>query len=554
MIDIPHFMTKVDENTPPKIVFAMLIAAQRDKLGSLEKQALLEDEKALWESERALLLQKLYGTSSEKKKKSGEKVDVIKPMPQVFDEAAVDDNAIDDELKEESVALDNAVASNSSAHTSNNNTLKDRPKRGRKSFPVEFARENIIHDLADADKICACGCQLSKIGQETSEQLEVIPARLIVLHHVRLKYACKACGEGITTASMPKQPISKVIPTAGLLAHVAVAKFDDHLPLYRQSEIWDRLGVNLPRSTLSSWVLKMGDLLQPMIPLLQNHIIQSGYVNADETTTQVLKEPGRAPTATSYMWVYMTGNIKHTSIVYEYQPTRHGDHAKTFLNGFKGTLQTDGYSGYHAVTGSEGVISAGCWAHARRKFHEVWVVLKKDGAASKALEIIGKLYEVERQMAEQKFTTDHIKTYRQEMSKPILEALHTWLISIKPKVPPKSSLAKAINYTLNQWEPLTRYLDDGQLIIDNNAAERQIRPFTIGRKNWLFMGSVAGAEAASVIYSLIETAKANGLNPEEYLTTLLKNIPTMSPDMLHTLLPWHVKLPAAIELPTCETH
>jgi transposase len=345
------------------------------------------------------------------------------------------------------------------------------------------------------------------------------------------------------------QPIPKGIPTAGLLAHVAVAKFDDHLPLYRQSEIWDRLGVNLPRSTLSSWILKMGDLLKPMIPLLQNHIIQSGYINADETTTQVLREPGRVPTSTSYMWVYMTGNHKHNCIVYEYQPTRHGDHAKTFLNGFKGTLQTDGYSGYHATTGSEHVISAGCWAHARRKFHDVWIVLKKDGAASKALEIIGKCYDVERHMSEQNFTTDHIKTYRQEMSKPILEALHTWLISIKPKVPPKSSLSKAITYTLNQWEPLTRYLEDGQLSIDNNAAERQIRPFTIGRKNWLFMGSVAGAKAASAIYSLIETAKANGLNPEAYLTTLLKNIPTTTPDMHHTLLPWNMVLPVAMELP-----
>ena len=249
----------------------------------------------------------------------------------------------------------------------------------------------------------------------------------------------------------------------------------------------------------------------------------------------------------------MTGSIKHTSIVYEYQPTRHGEHAKTFLNGFKGVLQTDGYSGYHAVTGSDEVISAGCFAHARRKFHDVWVVLKKDGAASKALEIISKLYDVERHMAEQKCTADHIKTYRQEMSKPILDAFHSWLISIRPKVLPKSSLAKAITYTLNQWEPLTHYLENGDIAIDNNIAERQIRPFTIGRKNWLFMGSVEGAKAASVIYSLIETAKANGLNPEEYLTCVLKNIPTTTPDMIHTLLPWNVELPVATDVPAGET-
>lgn len=544
MNDVPHFMTKVDENTPPKVVFAMLIAAQRDKLGSLEKQALLEDE-------NALLKRTLFGRSSEKR--TSKKEHPPAPMQQVFDEASVDGDDLPDKFSEENVALTNAVADTAPAPTVNN-TPCDRPKRGRKPLPAHLPREDVIHDLPDNDKICACGCQLSKIGHETSEQLEVIPAQLKVLRHIRLRYACKACSEGVTTAPLPKQPIPKGIPTAGLLAHVCVAKYDDHLPLYRQSEIWDRLGVNLPRSTLSSWVLQVGNLLAPMIPLLQNHIVSSGYVNADETTTQVLKEPGRVPTATSYMWVYMTGNHTHTSIVYEYQPTRHGDHAKTFLNGFRGTLQTDGYSGYHAVTGSEEVISAGCFAHARRKFYDVWVVLKKDGAASKALEIIGKLYEVERQMAEEKFTTDHIKTYRQEVSKPILEALHTWLISIKPKVPPKSPLSKAITYTLNQWKPLTRYLEDGQLFIDNNAAERQIRPFTIGRKNWLFMGSVEGAKAASVIYSLIETAKANGLNPETYLTSLLKKIPTTTSDMHHTLLPWHVELPLTRELSAGETH
>ena len=418
MLETYPFILEFDENTPADVLRDMLISSHRATLAFMERNVLLEDERADWHSERALLLQKLYGTSSEKKKKSAKKADTIEPLVQVFDEAAVNDD-ISDELTEENVALDNAVVNSASTQTIDDNTSCDRPKRGRKPLPAHLPREDVIHDLIDSDKICACGCQLSKIGQETSEQLEVIPAQLKVLRHIRIKYACKACTEGVTTAPMPKQPIPKGIPTAGLLAHVAVAKFDDHLPLYRQSEIWDRLGVNLPRSTLSTWVLKMGDLLQPMISLLQNHIIQSGYVNADETTTQVLREPDRVPTSTSYMWVYMTGNHKHTSIVYEYQPTRHGDHAKTFLNGFKGTLQTDGYSGYHATTGSEHIISAGCWAHARRKFHDVWVVLKKDGAASKALEIIGKLYDVERHMSEQEayngshqdLPTGNVKTY-----------------------------------------------------------------------------------------------------------------------------------------------
>ncbi len=293
MLETYPFILEFDENTPADVLRDMLISSHRATLAFMERNVLLEDE-------NALLKRTLFGTSSEKKKKSAKKAEEVEPLVQVFDEAAVND-----ELTEENVALANAVGNTASTHVVGDTTSSNRPKRGRKPLPIHLPREDVIHDLADSDKLCACGCQLSKIGQETSEQLEVIPAQLKVLRHIRIKYACKACTEGVTIAPMPKQPIPKGIPTAGLLAHVAVAKFDDHLPLYRQSEIWDRLGVNLPRSTLSSWILKMGDLLQPMIPLLQSHIIQSGYVNADETTTQVLKEPGRTPTATSYMWGYI---------------------------------------------------------------------------------------------------------------------------------------------------------------------------------------------------------------------------------------------------------
>lgn len=277
-------------------------------------------------------------------------------MPQVFDEAIVVGDTRD---TDESLHDENATFDQSTSPHAPDALVTDTPKKGRrKPLPAHLPRENVIHDLSDDDKLCACGCQRSKIGEEISEKLEVIPAQLKVIRHIRLKYACKACAEGVVTTPMPKQPIPKGIPTAGLLAHVCVAKYDDHLPLYRQSEIWERLGVDLSRSTLSSWVLQVGILLQPMITLLRAHMIHSGYVRADETTTQVFKEPGRIPTTQSYMWLYMTGNHRTPAIVYEYQPTRHGNHAKTFLNGFNGTLQTDGYSGYHAVTESEAVMSA----------------------------------------------------------------------------------------------------------------------------------------------------------------------------------------------------
>jgi transposase len=512
------------EKTPAKMLFAELMVAHRANLASLERAICAEDE-------NAHLRQKLFGSSSEKRKPK-EKASP-EAMEQVFDEATLDD---------EHQGLEQAATAVNPP--SSENTASAEKKGRRKPLPAHLPREDVIHDVADDDKICPCGCLRTKIGEEISEQLEVIPAQLKVIRNVRYKYGCPHCEEGIVTAPLPKQPLPKGIPTAGLLAHVCVAKFDDHLPLYRQSEIWERLGVDLPRSTLSGWVLHVGKLLEALPLLLQRYIIQSGHINADETTVQVLRTPNKSDTAKSYMWVYMTGKAMHPTIVYDYQPSRHGEHAHTFLNTFKGILQTDGYSGYHCVTKAHDVIAVGCWAHARRKFYDVWSVLKKEGVSSKALDIMSKLYDMERVLRAENSTADQIKAYRQEHAKPLLEAFKIWLTEIKPKVPPKSSLAKAMYYTLNQWESLTQYLENGDIAIDNNIAERQIRPFTVGRKNWLFMGSVPGAKAASVIYSLIETAKANGLNPEAYLRYVLERIPSMNTEDYHQLLPWNVTLPA----------
>lgn len=518
------------EKTPAKMLFAELMVAHRANLAALEREVLLADHNAHLAGEVALLKQKLFGRSSEKRKPK-EKAEPAAPMDHVFDEATLGD---------EHTTLDHAAAAVRSPDADTEPSQKN--NRGRKPLPAHLPRENIIHDVADHEKICPCGCLRTKIGEEVSEQLEVIPTQLKVIRHVRYKYGCRHCEEGVITAPLPKQPLPKGIPTAGLLSHVCVAKYDDHLPLYRQSEIWERLGVDLPRSTLSGWVLHVGEALEPLILLLKQHIIQSGHVNADETTVQVLRTPDNSDTSKSYMWVYMTGKAMHPAIVYDYQPSRHGEHAQTFLSAFKGILQTDGYSGYHCVTKAADVIAVGCWAHARRKFHDVWSVLKKEGVSSKALDIIGKLYDMERVLREENRTSDEIKAYRQEHAKPLLDTFKIWLIEIKPKVPPKSSLAKAMYYTLNQWDPLIQYLENGDIAIDNNVAERQIRPFTVGRKNWLFMGSVAGAKAGAMIYSLIETAKAHALNPEAYLRYVLERIPSMKAEDYHQLLPWHVTL------------
>jgi hypothetical protein len=264
-------------------------------------------------------------------------------------------------------------------------------------------------------------------------------------------------------------------------------------------------------------------------------------VKADETTTQVLKTPNKKDTSQSYMWVYMTGNHPKPAVVYDYQETRHGEFAKTFLQGFQGILQTDGYSGYHCVVSDPAITAMGCFAHARRKFYDVWKLAKQDGVASKALEIIGKLYAIEAEIKDQS-TQTKLKT-RQEKSKPILDAFYQWLTEIKPNVQPKGGLDKAVNYALNQWNALTHFIKDGLVNIDNNAAERQIRPFAVGRKNWLFMGSPDGARAAANLYSLIETAKLNKLNPEGYLKFVFEHqIDATDKNLIEKLMPWNVTL------------
>jgi transposase len=520
------FMAYADENTPPDIVLKMLHAAQRDKLTSLEREALLS-------TENAHLKVKLFGKSSERRKKPKE------PDPQVFDEAKA---TADDLTKDEAIAVATGVLDQSTDNVTIKAPEKTKKEKIRKPIPAEYPRVEVIHDLNDDQKVCSCGCQMTSFGMDISEQLDVVPAYIRVLRHKRLKYACKSCEEGVKTAPVVTQAISKCMAAPGLLAHVAVSKYDDHLPLYRQSEIWGRMGVELSRATISSWVLKMGSALSPLIHHMQHHIVHSIYVKADETTIQVLRTPQKSDMSKSYMWVYMNANTPKPAVVYDYQETRQGERAKEFLNGFQGVLQTDGYSGYHCVTSQEGITAMGCWAHARRKFHDVYKLAKQEGVASKALEMIGKLYTIEAEIKEES-NGIKLKT-RQEKSTPILDAFYQWLNEIKPNVQPKGGLAKAIGYALNQKEHLMYYVKDGAVDIDNNKAERHIKPFAVGRKNWLFMGSPDGARAGATLLSLIETAKLNGLNPEGYLKHVLSHkIDGTDRKLIESLMPWNVRLP-----------
>jgi transposase len=393
----------------------------------------------------------------------------------------------------------------------------------RKPLPADIPRKIILHDVPESEKICACGEGLVRIGEETCEQLTYVPAQIYVIRHVRPKYACKPCQGSVKITAMPKLLLPKSLATPELMAHILVSKYCDHLPLYRQEAIWKRLEIDLPRSSLCGWVLKTADICAPLIEQLQKQIVGYDYVQADETTVQVLAEVGRDNRTKSYMWAYRGGG-NQPSIVYEYQETRGGYHARQFLSGFKGFLQSDAYSGYNWTQEDAGIVSVGCHAHARRGFTDVAKANKTPGLAQEALQFYRKLYAVEKAAREHQLAPEARFKLRQEKSLPILDAFKQWLDHYVVKTAEQSPLGKAMRYAVTHWPKLVNYLKDGRIEIDNNLIENAIRPFALGRKNWLFNGSPAGARAGAAFFSLIETCKANHVDPYRYLRTMLNRI------------------------------
>ncbi len=430
-----------------------------------------------------------------------------------------------------------------------------RKKRGRKPLPADLPRVEKVHDIADSEKICGCGCPLTRIGEEVSEQLDIVPARMQVIRNIRPKYACKCCegvldnGPTVKIAPVPPQIIPKSIATAGLLAFIMTGKFIDHLPFYRQEKQFSRLGVEISRSSMSTWAMQATQACIPLLNLLHDELLAANAINIDETTVQVLKEPGRDPTSKSYMWVFRRGDPDNQVLLYQYHPTRAGDVAADFLGKYTGYVQTDGYSGYDFLDHKEGVIHIGCFAHARRYFADIVKVRGKkgkSGSADVALSYIRKLYRLEKQFRENGLPPEEIYRQRQEYAKPILDSFHEWLLKQSTRTLPKGLLGKAITYSLNQWKRLVGYIEDGHLAIDNNMAENSIRPFVVGRKNWLFAGTPEGAEASAALYSLIETAKANGIEPYGYLRHIFEELPkAQSLQDYEALLPWNAKEPIA---------
>ena len=405
----------------------------------------------------------------------------------------------------------------------------------RQALPAGLPRVEHRHEVSETH--CACGQAFKRIGEEISEQLDCVPAQFFVLRHIRGKYAC-ACCQTIASAPMPAQMIDKGIPAPGLLAQVAVAKHDDHLPLYRQEEIYARSGVHIARSSMAQWIGICGVRLAPLAQALKAYILGHPVVHADETPVALLA-PGRGKTKKAYVWVYRTTNfVAQRAVLFDFCTSRGGEHPQRVLQAFQGTLVTDDYSGYHKLQRQGAITGALCMAHARRKLFEAHQ-LNGSEIAAQAVALIARLYEVEREARE--LEPAQRLLLRQSRAKPIADALHAWLLEKRQTLVKADITAKAIDYSLSNWRALTRYLDDGQVPIDNNAVENSIRPLAIGRKNWLFVGSQQAGERAAVMLSLIESAKLSGHDPWAYLKDVFERLPTLKNRDLDSLLPHNWK-------------
>jgi len=411
---------------------------------------------------------------------------------------------------------------------------REKPKR--KPIPTEFERETIIHDLPKELQVCSCGAALHCIGEDKHEQLDYVPASIKAILHIRKKYGCRDCETGITMAPAPKDFIPKSLAAPGILAHVILSKYEDHMPLYRQEKIWQRIGIDIARSTLCNWVLLASAGVQVLVDLLREELLKLNYARADETPVQVMEENKVSTSKRAYMWVFASGSKDKAIFVYKFAMTRAGSVAEEFFEGFAGFLQTDGFTGYNKLCAKEDMTRVGCMTHARRKFAAIVKTTKKTGAAHYAVAVIGKLYRIEDEIKTQNLDFNGIRNYRQQYAKPILVEFRTWLVQKQKQAPPQSTLGKAIYYFIEHWDELNVYLEHGFLDIDNNFTEQRVKPFTIGRKNWLFMGNERGGEAAATFFSLIESAKANGLNTYAYFRYIMTALPLVDKSDTQALL------------------
>ena len=426
-------------------------------------------------------------------------------------------------------------------------------KRGEKykSLPVEV----IEYRLSEAEQACpSCNNVLHEMSKEVRKELTIIPATVKIIEHVRYVYSCRHCESNeiktpVLTAPAPKALLPKSMVSPQLLAYIMTQKFVNAMPLYRQEQDFKRLGVQLPRQNLSNWIIRGTALLTPLLDTLKSKLLAHELLHADETELEVLCEPGRLAQTKSYMWLYRTSGDTTTPIVlYDYQEGRSGEYAKKYLATYKGYLQTDGWHGYKKLE-EQGITLCGCWAHARRKFKEALTIIPKP--SSEQLEQVGiiycdQLFSLEKKT--EKLTIEERATFRQEKIKPVLEELFTWMETCTPQPLPQSLLGKAFTYVQNQKKYLLTFLQDGRIELSNNRAERSIKPFVIGRKNWLFCNTPGGAQSSAAVYSIIQTALENGLKPLEYLSYIFTQIQHNETIAIQQLLPWAEEIPAHCKL------
>lgn len=398
---------------------------------------------------------------------------------------------------------------------------RSKSKRGRNIDTSHLPRETITHDLADDEKQCGgCNDHLVCIGEDKSEKLEYIPATLKVIEHIRPKYACRQC-ETVKAAKKPDEVIPKSMAGTSLLTAVIIAKYQQHMPLYRQSKFFKQNKLDIPANTLGNWVLQVGEALDPIIQAQRQQIAKTYALQADETPVK-----NKAENKKSYMWCYYGLDPGNKYVLYEYNISRGAHVPEATLAEFNGVLQTDGYSAYSGLRAKSSIHGVGCWAHARRKFADVVKIAgaKKPGKAHEAVSRIQKLYRIETEARDRQLTHQQRYELRQKKAKPILDKLEKWLEKSIGQVPTKSAIGAAIAYALKQWPYLSAYVNHGEIEIDNNLIENQIRPFALGRRNWMFVGNERGANAAATIYSLIQTCIINDINPQEYFNAALPKL------------------------------
>jgi transposase len=423
-----------------------------------------------------------------------------------------------------------------------------RRKPARRPLPAELPRET--ETIAPAEEACSdCGGKLRRLGEDVSETLEYVPARFKVIRTVRPKLSCADCSQ-IVQAPAPNRVIDRGLAGPGLLAHVLVSKYADHLPLYRQAEIYQREGIELDRSTLADWVGGVSRTLRPLVEAVKKHVLAGEKLHGDDVPVPVL-EPGNGKTKTGRLWTYVrddrpAGSEAPAAVWFAYSPDRKGERPAKHLETYTGILQADGYAGFNKLYETGRIAEAACWAHVRRKFHDLYQA-HRSPIAKEALERIAQLYGIEQEIRGR--SPAERKEARLARSRPLLEAMHTWWKATLSKLSPKSDVAVAIRYALERWSALLRYCEDGRIEMDNNAAERALRAVALGRKNYLFAGSDTGGERAAAIYSLLGSAKLNGIDPEAYLSSVLRRIADHPINRIAELLPWNLfpSKPAAVE-------